>query len=138
MPRITITLSHETLSNVDALAARIKRSRSTTCSALLDMAQPIFGHLAEVYEASLKGPDSEREIVGVIGEILHEATDQYESLKGAVMGASGEVSEGANPRSCNNGGQVSPSDSRDTPQPSVFSKENSKTSPMDGEGGQDA
>ena len=103
MPRITITVSDETLAAMDDFAEHIGKSRSIACSSVLDMVVPMLDYLKTAYDFVKSGDTAGlSELVDSIGELIDETSAQFESVKGDFSGLSG----GANPRSCNNGGQV--------------------------------
>ena len=135
MPRITITVSDETLAAMDDFAEHIGKSRSIACSSILDMVVPMLDYLKTAYDFVKSGDTAGlSELVDSIGELLDETSAQFESVKGDFSG----LSEGANPRSCNNGGQVSPTDLQNPTQPAVFVTKIPSDTPPDDKGGQNA
>lgn len=135
MPRITITVSDETLAAMDDFAEHIGKSRSIACSSILDMVVPMLDYLKTTYDFVKSGDTAGlSELVDSIGELLDETSAQLESVKGDVSGLSG----GANPRSCNNGGQVSPTDLQKPTQPVVFLEKNPPDTPPEDQGGENA
>ena len=135
MPRITITVSDETLAAMDDFAEHIGKSRSIACSSILDMVVPMLDYLKTAYDFVKSGDTAGlSELVDSIGELLDETSAQFESVKGDFSGLSGP----ANPRSCNNGGQVSPTDLQNPTQPAVFVTKIPSDTPPDDKGGQNA
>lgn len=135
MPRITITVSDETLAAMDDFAEHIGKSRSIACSSVLDMVVPMLDYLKTAYDFVKSGDTAGlSELVDSIGELIDETLAQFESVKGDFSGLSG----GANPRSCNNGGQVSPTDLQNPTQPVVFLEKGPLDTPPEDKGGQDA
>lgn len=135
MPRITITVSDETLAAMDDFAEHIGKSRSIACSSVLDMVVPMLDYLKTTYDLVKSGDDAGlSDLVDSIGDLLGDVSAQYESVKEGISGAP----EGANPRSCNNGGQVSPTDLQNPTQPVVFLEKSPLDTPPEDKGGQDA
>lgn len=135
MPRITITVSDETLSAMDDFAEHIGKSRSIACSSVLDMVVPMLDYLKSTYDFVKSGDTAGlSELVDSIGDLLGEASAQFESVKEDFSG----LSEGANPRSCNNGGQVSPTDLQNPTQPVVFLEKSPLDTPPVDQGGENA
>lgn len=135
MPRITITVSDETLAAMDDFAEHIGKSRSIACSSVLDMVVPMLDYLKTTYDLVKSGDDAGlSDLVDSIGDLLGDVSAQYESVKEGISGAP----EGANPRSCNNGGQVSPTDLQDPTQPVVFLEKNPLDAPPEDQGGENA
>lgn len=135
MPRITITVSDETLAAMDDFAEHIGKSRSIACSSVLDMVVPMLDYLKTTYDLVKSGDDAGlSDLVDSIGDLLGDVSAQYESVKEGISGAP----EGANPRSCNNGGQVSPTDLQNHTQPVVFLEKSPLDTPPEDKGGQDA
>lgn len=135
MPRITITVSEPTLEAMDDFAKHIGKSRSIACSAMLDMVVPMLDYLKSAYDFTKSGDTAGLcELIGSMGELLDDATAQFESVKTDVSGVLGD----ANPRSCNNGGQVSPTDLRKPDQPVVFLEKNHLNTPPEDQGGENA
>lgn len=135
MPRITITVTDETLAAMDDFAEHLGKSRSAAIGAILDMMKPMIGDLKTVYSTILAGdPNEINHMVEQLGGFLDVAQDEYESLRAGISGASGS----ANPRSCNNGGQVSPTDSQDPTHPLVFLGKKPLTPPPGDQGGKNA
>lgn len=135
MPRITITVSDETLAAMDDFAEHIGKSRSIACSSVLDMVVPMLDYLKTTYDLVKSGDDAGlSDLVDSIGDLLGDVSAQYESVKEGISGAP----EGANPRSCNNGGQVSPTDLQNLTQPVVFLEKNPLDTPPDDQGGENA
>lgn len=135
MPRITITVSDETLAAMDDFAEHIGKSRSIACSSVLDMVVPMLDYLKTTYDLVKSGDDAGlSDLVDSIGDLLGDVSAQYESVKEGISGAP----EGANPRSCNNGGQVSPTDLQNPTQPVVFLEKNPLDTPPDDQGGENA
>lgn len=94
MPRITITVSDETLAAMDDFAEHIGKSRSIACSSVLDMVVPMLDYLKTTYDFVKSGDTAGlSELVDSIGELLDETSAQFESVKGDFSG----LSEGANP-----------------------------------------
>lgn len=135
MPRITITVSDETLAAMDDFAEHIGKSRSIACSSVLDMVVPMLDYLKTTYDLVKSGDDAGlSDLVDSIGDLLGDVSAQYESVKEGISGAP----EGANPRSCNNGGQVSPADLQNPTQPAVFVSKIPSDTPPEDKGGQNA
>lgn len=135
MPRITITVSDETLAAMDDFAEHIGKSRSIACSSVLDMVVPMLDYLKTTYDLVKSGDDAGlSDLVDSIGDLLGDVSAQYESVKEGISGAP----EGANPRSCNNGGQVSPTDLQNPAQPVVFLEKNPLDAPPEDQGGENA
>ncbi|MGY3875808.1 hypothetical protein ACW5XA_21820 [Aeromonas dhakensis] len=135
MPRITITVSDETLAAMDDFAEHIGKSRSIACSSVLDMVVPMLDYLKTTYDLVKSGDDAGlSDLVDSIGDLLGDVSAQYESVKEGISGAP----EGANPRSCNNGGQVSPTDLQNPTQPVVFLEKNPLDTPPEDQGGENA
>lgn len=135
MPRITITVSDETLAAMDDFAEHIGKSRSIACSSVLDMVVPMLDYLKTTYDLVKSGDDAcLSDLVDSIGDLLGDVSAQYESVKEGISGAP----EGANPRSCNNGGQVSPTDLQNPTQPVVFLEKNPLDAPPEDQGGENA
>ena len=135
MPRITITVSDETLAAMDDFAEHIGKSRSIACSSVLDMVVPMLDYLKTTYDLVKSGDDAGlSDLVDSIGDLLGDVSAQYESVKEGISGAP----EGANPRSCNNGGQVSPTDLQNPTQPVVFLEKNPLDAPPEDQGGENA
>lgn len=135
MPRITITVSDETLAAMDDFAEHIGKSRSIACSSVLDMVVPMLDYLKTTYDLVKSGDDAGlSDLVDSIGDLLGDVSAQYESVKEGISGAP----EGANPRSCNNGGQVSPADLQNPTQPVVFLEKNPLDTPPEDQGGENA
>ena len=135
MPRITITVSDETLAAMDDFAEHIGKSRSIACSSVLDMVVPMLDYLKTTYDLVKSGDDAGlSDLVDSIGDLLGDVSAQYESVKEGISGAP----EGANPRSCNNGGQVSPTDLQNPTQPVVFLEKSPLDTHPEDKGGQDA
>ena len=135
MPRITITVSDETLAAMDDFAEHIGKSRSIACSSVLDMVVPMLDYLKTTYDLVKSGDDAGlSDLVDSIGDLLGDVSAQYESVKEGISGAP----EGANPRSCNNGGQVSPTDLQNPAQPVVFLEKNPLDTPPEDQGGENA
>lgn len=135
MPRITITVSDETLAAMDDFAEHIGKSRSIACSSVLDMVVPMLDYLKTTYDLVKSGDDAGlSDLVDSIGDLLGDVSAQYESVKEGISGAP----EGANPRSCNNGGQVSPTDLQNPTQPVVFIEKNPLDTPPEDQGGENA
>lgn len=135
MPRITITVSDETLAAMDDFAEHIGKSRSIACSSVLDMVVPMLDYLKTTYDLVKSGDDAGlSDLVDSIGDLLGDVSAQYESVKEGISGAP----EGANPRSCNNGGQVSPTDLQNPTQPFVFLEKNPLDTPPEDQGGENA
>lgn len=135
MPRITITVSDETLAAMDDFAEHIGKSRSIACSSVLDMVVPMLDYLKTTYDLVKSGDDAGlSDLVDSIGDLLGDVSAQYESVKEGISGAP----EGANPRSCNNGGQVSPTDLQNPTQPVVFLEKNPLDTPSEDQGGENA
>lgn len=135
MPRITITVSDETLAAMDDFAEHIGKSRSIACSSVLDMVVPMLDYLKTTYDLVKSGDDAGlSDLVDSIGDLLGDVSAQYESVKEGISGAP----EGANPRSCNNGGQVSPTDLQNLTQPVVFLEKNPLDTPPEDQGGENA
>ena len=135
MPRITITVSDETLAAMDDFAEHIGKSRSIACSSVLDMVVPMLDYLKTTYDLVKSGDDAGlSDLVDSIGDLLGDVSAQYESVKEGISGAP----EGANPRSCNNGGQVSPTDLQNPTQPVVFLEKSPLDTPPEDQGGENA
>jgi predicted transcriptional regulator len=135
MPRITITVSDETLAAMDDFAEHIGKSRSIACSSVLDMVVPMLDYLKTTYDFVKSGDTAGlSELVDSIGELLDETSAQFESVKEDFSG----LSEGGNPRSCNNGGQVSPTDLQNPTQPVVFLEKSPLDTPPEDQGGENA
>lgn len=135
MPRITITVSDETLAAMDDFAEHIGKSRSIACSSVLDMVVPMLDYLKTTYDLVKSGDDAGlSDLVDSIGDLLGDVSAQYESVKEGISGAP----EGANPRSCNNGGQVSPTDLQNPTQPVVFLEKKPLDTPPEDQGGENA
>ncbi len=135
MPRITITVSDETLAAIDDFSAHIGKSRSIACSSVLDMVVPMFDYLKTTYDLVKTGDQKGvSELVDSLGDLLDETSAQFESVKADFLGVSGP----ANPRSCNNGGQVSPTDLQNPTQPAVFVSKIPSDTPPEDKGGQNA
>ena len=135
MPRITITVSDETLAAMDDFAEHIGKSRSIACSSVLDMVVPMLDYLKTTYDLVKSGDDAGlSDLVDSIGDLLGDVSAQYESVKEGISGAP----EGANPRSCNNGGQVSPTDLQNPTQPVVFLEKIPLDTPPEDQGGENA
>lgn len=135
MPRITITVSDETLAAMDDFADHIGKSRSIACSSVLDMVVPMLDYLKTTYDLVKSGDDAGlSDLVDSIGDLLGDVSAQYESVKEGISGAP----EGANPRSCNNGGQVSPTDLQNPTQPVVFLEKSPLDTPPEDQGGENA
>lgn len=135
MPRITITVSDETLAAMDDFADHIGKSRSIACSSVLDMVVPMLDYLKTTYDLVKSGDDAGlSDLVDSIGDLLGDVSAQYESVKEGISGAP----EGANPRSCNNGGQVSPTDLQNLTQPVVFLEKSPLDTPPEDQGGENA
>lgn len=135
MPRITITVSDETLAAMDDFAEHIGKSRSIACSSVLDMVVPMLDYLKTTYDLVKSGDDAGlSDLVDSIGDLLGDVSAQYESVKEGISGAP----EGANPRSCNNGGQVSPTDLQNPTQPVVFIEKIPLDTPPEDQGGENA
>lgn len=135
MPRITITVSESTLSAMDDFALHVGKSRSVVCASVLDMVVPMLGYLKTTYDLAKSG-DTEgmQTFVGSIGDLLQDVSGQYESL----LGDFAEPAEGVNPRSCNNGGQVSQDDHLHDTQRCVFIEKSGLKTPPSSQGGSDA
>jgi hypothetical protein len=69
-----------------------------------------------------------------LDDLLSKNKDEFESLKADISG----VADGVNPRSCNNGGQVSPADLQNPTQPAVFVSKIPSDTPPEDKGGQNA
>ncbi len=135
MPRITITVDKPTLDAIDDFAGYVGKSRSVVCASVFEMVVPMLGYLKTTYDFALKG-DAEGmgHMLASLDELLSKNKDDFESLKADIS----EVAEGVNPRSCNNGGQVSPTDLRKPDQPVVFLEKNHLSTPPEDQGGENA
>lgn len=139
MPRVTVTLTKETLDSIDDFARHVGVSRSLALSSMLEMVVPMIGNLKATFDfIKNAGPDESENLFNSIGEIMGDMTDTVESFRGQILGCGTSGSEGANPRPCNNGGQVSPADLPDSPQPTVFSVKNPEIPNGGQEGGSNA
>lgn len=135
MPRITITVDKSTLDAIDDFAGYVGKSRSVVCASVFEMVVPMLGYLKTTYDFALKG-DAEGmgQMLASLDDLLSKNKDDFESLKADIF----EVADGVNPRSCNNGGQVSPTDLRNPDHPVVFLEKNHLNTPPEDQGGEDA
>lgn len=135
MPRITISINQDALEAIDSFAEHVCKSRSVACASILEMVIPMLGYLKTTYDFTKSGDSNGAgEMLGLMDDLLAETRGEFESFKAEVLGVSGS----ANPRSCNNGGQVSPADLPTSPQPLVFLEEKPLTPPLEGQGGKNA
>ena len=135
MPRITITVDKSTLDAIDDFAGYVGKSRSVVCASVFEMVVPMLGYLKTTYDFALKG-DAEGmgQMLASLDDLLSKNKDEFESLKADIS----EVAEGVNPRSCNNGGQVSPTDLQKPVEPVVFLEKNHLNTPPEDQGGKNA
>ena len=135
MPRITITVDKSTLDAIDDFAGYVGKSRSVVCASVFEMVVPMLGYLKTTYDFALKG-DAEGmgQMLASLDDLLSKNKDEFESLKADIS----EVAEGVNPRSCNNGGQVSPTDLQKPVEPVVFLEKNHLNTPPEDQGGENA
>jgi hypothetical protein len=135
MPRITITVDKSTLDAIDDFAGYVGKSRSVVCASVFEMVVPMLGYLKTTYDFALKG-DAEGmgQMLASLDDLLSKNKDEFESLKADISG----VADGVNPRSCNNGGQVSPTDLQNPTQPVVFLEKSPLDTPPEDQGGKNA
>lgn len=107
-PRLTFTASHELAAVLKRLAAVQGRPVSGVVSEYLEITVPVLERVADAMERALAAQAEARAgIVAGLQDAQAQAEPALALLLDALNAAAGPSAEGANPRSCNNGGQVS-------------------------------